>query len=119
MVHSILQVRANARSNAAQMIRTIRSSTFTDLNREQRTRMRTAFEAAYRHILKDVPPKPTKQNIYDEMIANQQFSKTSWVNQGDTEYCSACGIDDYHWEIRNEAKRHARELFRVWQSMPD
>lgn len=113
----IVQARASLRNNAARKIRELRAAFFRELDSEQRIRLASSLKAGCTYYLKDVPPNPTKQNIYNEMISHMKFSKTSRVNHGDTEYYSACGIDDYHCELRHDSYLHARDLFREWQNM--
>ena len=110
--------RMAARNTAARRIRNLREMWFRDVTAEQRKRLRNVLVKGCQHFLKDVPAKPTKENLYREMLDHYRYSKTDWDNLASDEYYTACGLDDYLYEVRREAHRHSRQLFREWQQIP-
>lgn len=115
---SLIADRIAARNTAAASIRNLRTYWFKELDAEQRKRMRKVMQHGCQHFLTDVPPKPTKENLYGEMIENFRYSRSSWTNMASDEYYTACGWDDYYADMRREAFRHARDIFRAWQTLP-
>lgn len=56
-----------------------------------------------------VPQKPTRENLIRRIKGLEEYSQSRGTSH-DTEYYSACGWDDYQCELRDDARKEAKEL---------
>ena len=101
------------RARIASDIRTVRTESCKLMNQDDRRR---TVRLIYKHLIRDVPAKPTADSLYREAVKLYEFSQTplpgiNGSGSYDTEYYSYCGTADYHVEQREQAFAQAQVLY--------